>query len=47
MREMVANSKEQFYNYLKALTLDNYSLIGVYRQYIEREAMIYKALNGA
>jgi hypothetical protein len=44
---MVATSKEQFYNYIKDLQIENYCLISVYKQFIERENLIYRALNGA
>jgi len=46
-RELIQTSKLTLYNYIKELELDGYSLLGIYHQFIQREDMIYQAMNGA
>lgn len=45
LRDLIAHSKQTFFNYLSNYNQDNYSIIQVYKQFINKEKTIYKALN--
>lgn len=47
MRNLIASSKQVFFNYMSEFTLQTYSLILVYKQFVCREKLIYKTLNMA
>lgn len=49
MREMLINTKTQFYDYMSKLLLpeSDYHVIAVYKQFMYREMEIYKVMNGA
>lgn len=47
LRDLIAQSKQTFYNYMSEFTLKDYSLIPVYKQFVAREKTIYRALNMA
>lgn len=45
LRDLIAHSKQTFYNYMNEFTFERYSLLKVYKQFTNREKAIYKALN--
>lgn len=45
LRDLIAHSKQNLFNYLLEFVLDDYSLIQVYKQLVNRDKTIYKALN--
>lgn len=47
LRDLIADSKQVFFNYMSEYTLDGYSLVSIYKKFVCREKMIYKCLNMA
>jgi vacuolar-type H+-ATPase subunit I/STV1 len=45
LRDLIAHSKQTLFNYMSDFTLDRYSRIYIYKQFLNREKTIYTVLN--
>lgn len=45
LRDLIAHSKQTFFNYLNDYNLDKFSYVAIYKQFLNRERTIFKALN--
>ena len=45
MKDLITTTKQNLYNYMCDYQKDGYSLISVYKQFVGREKIIYRALN--
>lgn len=45
MKDLIATTKQNLYNYMTDYQQSGHSLILVYKQFVAREKIIYRALN--
>lgn len=45
LRDLIAHSKQTFFNYLNDYSQESLSYVAIYKQFLHRERTIYKALN--